>query len=439
VVSTPYVHATEILSDDHGKLVPFRSPAGLATAIGGLLTNAEARRDMSARAYARGRTMTWPRNAEAVLAAMSPALRQRYDTLAKPVLHLAPIERMTDDVGMLQHSVFGIADRHHGYCIDDNARGLLLMAVADDLPIETRVRYAETYASFVQHGWNPDTARYRNFMGYDRRWLEEAGSEDSNGRALWALGVMAAQAPSTPLRTWAKTLYDQTIGTIASLASVRTRAFAMLGAASMLGVRHDAASETLLREGIAMLSGLLAQNSRPDWAWFEIVLSYDNTRLPEALIRAGLALDDTDAIATGLEALDWVARQTSGHDGMFQPVGSEGFGEEGKGPALFDQQPLEAWAMIDACDAAWTASGDPKWLTLAEAAHDWFLGRNTLGVPIVDPATGECGDGLTSVAVNANNGAESVIAWQMGRRAFVRLSESASPVQEPVKSIANAA
>lgn len=439
VVSTPYVHATEILSDDHGVLVPFRTPAALAAAVGGLLTDEAGRKQMSMRAYGRGRTMTWPRNAEAVLAAMTPALRQRRNGLGEPMLRLSPVERMTDGVGMLQHSVFGIADRDHGYCIDDNARGLLMMAIADDLPVAKRVRLAETYASFVQHGWNPDTKQYRNFMGYDRRWLEDVGSEDSNGRTLWALGITAAKAPSAPLRNWARMLYDQTIGAIAGLGSVRTKAFAMLGAAAMVSVRRDPASETLLGDGVAMLSALLARNSRPDWAWFEIVLSYDNTRLPEALIRAGQALGDRGAVATGLETLDWIATQTSGYDGMFQPIGTEGFGKPGETPALFDQQPLEAWAMIDACAAAWDATHDPIWITRAEAAHDWFLGRNTLGVPIVDPETGECGDGLTSVSVNANNGAESVIAWQMARRAFVRLSESATPVQEPGQQIANAA
>ena len=439
VVSTPYVHATEILSDDHGALVPFRAPDALGSAVGRLLTDQPVRNQMSLRAYARGRTMTWPRNAEAVLAAMAPALRQPRSGLGQPVLRLSPVERMTDGVGMLQHSVFGIADRDHGYCIDDNARGLLLMAVAQDLPINTRIRLAETYASFVQHGWNPDTAQYRNFMSYDRRWLEDVGSEDSNGRTLWALGVSAAQAPSAPLRSWAKMLYDQTIGSISGLGSVRTKAFAMLGAAAMTAVRQDPTSKTLLSDGVAMLSALLARNSRPDWAWFEIVLSYDNTRLPEALIRAGQALGDSSAIAIGLETLDWITRQTTGHDGMFQPIGTQGFGKPGEAARLFDQQPLEAWAMIDACVAAWDVSGDPVWIERAQAAHDWFLGRNTLGAPIVDQETGECGDGLTSVAVNCNNGAESVIAWQMARRAFVRLSESVTPVQERGEQIAHAA
>jgi hypothetical protein len=276
-------------------------------------------------------------------------------------------------------------------------------------------------------------------MSYDRRWLEDVGSEDSNGRTLWALGTTASRGPDVALKTWAKTLYDQTIGSIASLGSVRTRAFAMLGAAAFLETRKDPASETLLRDGIAMLSGLLARNSRPDWAWFEIVLSYDNTRIPEALIRAGLALGDEGAVATGLETLEWIATQTSGHDGMFQPIGSASFGKPGEAPTLFDQQPLEAWAMIEACALSWQVTRDEIWLKRAQAAHDWFLGRNTLGVPIVDPDSGECGDGLTPVAVNANNGAESVIAWQMGRRAFVCLSAAASPVQEPMNQIANAA
>lgn len=443
VVSTPYVHATEILADDHGMLVPFRSPDALATAVGNLLVDNPARAAMSSRAYARGRAMIWPRNADAALTAMIPALRagpERRGKLSPVVLRFVPIERMTDDVGMFQHSIFGVADRDHGYCIDDNARGLLLMAVADDLPMATRLRLAHTYASFVQYAWNSSERRFRNFMGYDRRWLEHTGSEDSNGRTLWALGVAALQAPSTALRDWAAKLYDETATSVGSFGSPRARAFAMLGAAYMAQARPDDLDITeALREGVATLMAMFSASRRPDWAWFEIVLSYDNTRLPEALMRAGQILGDEEAIRVGVETLEWIARQTTGHEGMFQPVGTDSFGEPYAEPAIFDQQPLEAWAMIDACTVAWQITKGQVWLDRARAAHGWFLGRNTLGVPLIDAESGECGDGINPFSINRNNGAESVIAWQMAHRSFIRLSDMASQVQMSPQRIVDTA
>ena len=443
VVATPYIHATELLADDHGIIVPMLSPQALGNAVAHLLTDSAARDAISARAYARGREMIWPRNAEAVLGAMAKGLRasaSRRVTQVEPVLKLTPITRMTDGVGMLQHSILGVPDRRHGYCIDDNARGLLLMARADDLPMETRVALSTTYASFVQHAWNPDEARYRNFMGYDRCWLEDAGSEDSNGRTLWALGVTAAFGPSAAIRRWAAACYDQTAAAIGDLASPRARAFAMLGAAEMLVVRPgDIAALKVLRNGADMLMTLATAASRPDWAWFEIVLSYDNTRLPEALIRAGQALDDEALIAAGLETLDWVSQQTTAEDGQFQPVGTTSFGEPFATPAIFDQQPLEAWAAIDACALAYQVTADAKWSARAAAAHGWFLGANTLSVPIIDPDTGECHDGLTPFDANHNQGAESVIAWQAGHRAFRGLLDVSGALDDSPEPIAEAA
>ena len=443
VVSTPYVHATEILTDDHGMIVPMLSPQALGNAVAHLLTDRTARDAMSARAYARGRSMTWSRNAEAVLGAMGKGLRTtaaRRVAQIEPVLKLAPITRMTDGVGMLQHSILGVPDRRHGYCIDDNARGLLLMARADDLPVDTRVALSNTYASFVQHAWNPDEARYRNFMGYDRCWLEDVGSEDSNGRTLWALGVAAAYGPSAAIRRWAVACYDATAPSIGDLASPRARAFAMLGAAEMLVARPgDAAALKILRTGADMLMTLATSASRPDWAWFEIVLSYDNTRLPEALIRAGQALGEDALTAAGLETLDWVSQQTTAADGQFQPVGTTSFGEPFAPPAIFDQQPLEAWAAIDACALAFQVTADPKWHARAVAAHGWFLGENTLSVPIIDPETGECHDGLTPFDANRNQGAESVIAWQAGHRAFRGLLDLSGALDDSAEPIAEAA
>jgi glycosyltransferase involved in cell wall biosynthesis len=433
VVSTPYIHACEILADDHGVLVPFRSPADLAKAISGLLTDRERLMTLSERAYERGRSMIWARNAEAAMDAM--ALGLRIDTLnvfqgsrahMKPVLQLAPIERLTDGTGMLQHSVLGIADRVHGYCIDDNARALMLMAIAEDLPVERRQALSATYASFIQHGWNAERRCYRNFMAYDRSWLEQEGSEDSNGRTLWALGTAARRLPGAAQRDWALKLFGETAELARDLTAPRARAFCMFGALEILGVdpmHVDAA--TMVEGGADMLAQLLQESSRPDWAWFEIILSYDNARLPEALIRAGLKLGRSDYVGNGLEALRWVAERTTDRHGYFRPVGTDSFAKPHAPPAMFDQQPLEAWAMIDACAAAWQATRDAEWIDRASCAHQWFLGANVLGQPLIDPETGECYDGLTPSGVNLNHGAESVLAWQFAHRRYSQLISDA--------------
>lgn len=443
VVSTPYVHATEILADDHGIIVPFRTPETLGEAVSRLLTDDALRAAMADRAYLRGRSMIWPRNAENVMDTIARDLRNhriRTCRLVEPVLKVTPIERMTDGTGMLQHSILGVPDRRHGYCIDDNARGLMLMALAEDLPVETRTEFAMVYASFVQHAWNDETRRFRNFMSFDRRWLEDIGSDDSNGRTLWALATAAARGPSAAIRQWALEWYDLTAAAMGPLPSLRARAFQMLGAAEIVAIRpDDGPALAMLREGAAMLAALVARNSRPDWAWFEIVLSYDNTRLPEALIRAGQILGDDALVATGIETLDWVSEQTTAHGGQFQPVGTESFSVPFAPPAIFDQQPLEAWAMIDACAVAWAATGDTIWIDRATAAHDWFLGANTLSVPIIDVETGECHDGLTRFDANLNQGAESIIAWQAGHRAFLGLFETASDLEDVDEPVAAAA
>ncbi len=431
VVSTPYVHATEILADGHGVLVDFASPGSLATAIATLLNDDETRQEIAERAYARGRTMTWPSNAAMTMRAMTEALARPMlfaapATSIQPVLRLSPVERLTDGTGMLQHSVGGVADRRHGYCIDDNARALMLMSLADDLPLDDRLRLSAIYASFVQFAWNEETGAFRNFMAFDRSWLEDSGSDDSNGRTLWALGVGAACAPTMAARRWSMDLFNRTIAVVADADSPRTLAFAMLGACAALRHERDhAGALAILERGADSLTSLLETSRRPDWTWFEIFLSYDNTRLCEALIRAGAILHRPELIETGLETLAWIARQTTGPRGDFRPVGTESFGARFAAPALFDQQPLEAWAMIDACAAAFDATGDRQWVAAAKAAHDWFLGANVAGQPLIDPLSGECHDGITPHGVNLNHGAESVLAWQFAARQFRKLADNA--------------
>lgn len=445
VVSTPYVHATEILADDHGVLVPFGESAAFAAAISGLLDDDAARAAMAQRAYDRGRTMIWPRIAEAVAGLLDAVRDTRPPRIAVPPVAPATVlpgdfravERMSDATGMLQHSIYAVPDRRHGYCIDDNARALILMHRINPIDASERDRWTSIYAAFVQYAWNPDARRFRNFMAFDRTWCEDEGSEDSNGRTLWALGVTAAEARDAKYRDWARVLFDQTASIAFDFGSPRARAFAMLGAAAMLDAHPGhALSRTLLERFGAEMVSLLDAARRPEWEWFEIVLAYDNARLPEALIRAGRALGRSDFVACGLSTLGWIVGQQTSPEGRFRAVGTESFGRPYADPMPFDQQPLEAQATIDACAAAFDATGDARWVDEAHRAYRWYLGQNDLDLPLASAADGGCFDGLTPHGLNRNQGAESILALQLANCAISALSRRAQFVADPGKAVA---
>lgn len=428
VVSTPYVHATEILADGRGILVAPRDAEALASAVSGLIADDDARREMAARAYACGREMIWPRAMERTVEITESARHARFVAPARKAavlpLDIAAIHRMTDATGMLQHGIFSVPDRNHGYCIDDNARALILACRAgsteDD---ETLDRMSSAYSAFVQHAWNPDLRRFRNFMRYDRSWCEDVGSEDSNGRTLWALGVAASAGRGPAMRDWAINLFDQTARLALTLDSPRAKAFAALGAAEVLVAHpgHGLARE-LLEDAGDLLHRLLISARRPDWSWFEAVLAYDNARLPEALIRAGRALGREDFVACGLETLDWIIGIQTNKNGRFRPVGTDSFGREYSAPLPFDQQPLEAQATIDACLVAYTATGEARWAESARTAYGWFVGDNDLDLPLASRQDGGCYDGLMPHGLNRNQGAESILALQLANLAISTLS-----------------
>jgi glycosyltransferase involved in cell wall biosynthesis len=443
VVSTPYIHASEILADDHGILVGPGDSAGFAKAIAGLLDDDRRREALAQRAHARGRTMIWPRLAEAAMEQIAGALLARPRRIA-PIpstpafAALAPdfraVERMSDGTGIFQHSILSVPDRRHGYCIDDNARALILMHRVDPLDAATRDKWTSVYAAFA---WNPDKRRFRNFMTFDRQWREETGSEDSNGRTLWALGVTASEARDAKYRDWARMLFDETAEMSFGFGSPRALAFAMLGAAAMLEAHpgHKQAGEMLDRFGGELLE-LLAEARRPEWEWFETVLAYDNARLPEALIRAGSAMGRRDLLACGLRTLDWINIRQTAPDGGFRAIGTDSFGRAYADPLPFDQQPLEAQATIDACLAAWEATDAQRWADTATRAYRWYLGQNDLGLPLASVRDGGCFDGLTPSGVNRNQGAESILALQLANCAISTLSKRAEIMAGPRKAVA---
>lgn len=446
VISTPYVHATEILDDGHGVIVDFGDSAAFAREIRTLLSDKQARTQLSARAYARGRTMIWPRLVENAMAELETVIASKPQRVATsraraelPVLQpdISAVERMSDATGMLQHSIYSVPDRRHGYCIDDNARALILMCKIDGIDETLRDKWTSIYAAFVQYAWNPDARRFRNFMNFDRTWCEDEGSEDSNGRALWALGVTARDARAQKHRDWASAMFDSTASIALDLGSPRARAFAMLGAAAMLEAHpgHALSRMVLDRFGDELIA-LLDGARRPEWQWFEIVLAYDNARLPEALLRAGKALGKQSFISVGLETLEWIVERQTSPEGRFRAVGTESFGRPYADPLPFDQQPLEAQATVDACIAALEVTGEPRWGEEAMRAYRWYLGANDLELPLATAQDGGCFDGLMPGGLNRNQGAESILALQLANCAISALSKRAENVAGPALAVA---
>ena len=426
VVSTPYVHATELLAEDHGVLVPFNDSAAIAREVSALLDDPERLRALQQRAYDRGRAMIWPAFAASCLELID-ATRSAVPVL--PALGTIGIEgllRICDGTGILQHSIHSVPDRAHGYCVDDNARALLLMNRLSAEAEPARSRLSAVFAGFVQSAWNADAGEFRNFMGFGRNWLEDVGSEDSCGRTLWVLGATALEAPDAGLRGWARGLFDHTAGSAIGFGSPRATAFAMLGADYLLTTdpAHETAM-TILGDGAEHLLWLHKQVRRADWPWFETMLAYDNCRLSEALIRAGARLGRADLAECGLETLGWIIALQISPAGHFRPIGSDSFGHDYQAPRPFDQQPVEVWAAIDACAAAFAVTGNRQWLGHAATAYDWFGGANDRGLALGDPLSGSCYDGINPRGLNLNEGAESVLAYQLATCTMRALREEA--------------
>jgi hypothetical protein len=320
---------------------------------------------------------------------------------------------LCDDTGLFQHAVHAIPDRAHGYCIDDNARGLIVaIGLRDDGAQPVPEVVISRFCAFIQHGWNPDRGRFRNFMSFDRRWLEDVGSEDSHGRTLWALGTCALGEAQPSNRAWAAHLFAQALPAVEQFRSPRAWAFTLLGLNSYCAAAPaDNVAGRMRRTLAAKLMRILAKVETEEWVWFEDGLAYDNARLPEALLVTGLATQASELTAAGLRTLGWLAGMQTGGAGQFRPVGSDSFGDIRQPPKPFDQQPLEAAATIAACLAAFEADGSPRWAEHARQAFGWFHGDNDLGVALADVSNGGCRDGLHPDRANENRGAESVVSY----------------------------
>nr|UXE44464.1 D-inositol-3-phosphate glycosyltransferase [uncultured bacterium] len=432
VVSTPYWYAEELLADGRGVLVPWRDPRALAREIAGLLEDDERRLAMRERARAFGKSMVWPAVARSYMETFTRARSERIDrrrTLYRtsatpkrpmelPGIDLRHLRLMTDDTGLLQHSMFGVPRYDDGYCLDDNARALLLMALIEDARAEDReaVRaLASRYLAFVSHAYNTEQGRFRNFMAYSRRWTESQGSEDSHGRALWALGTVVGRSEDPGRQSLGGHLFHSALPAVSAFTSPRAWAFALLGIQEYLrAFQGDSSVHAMRTQLVDRLLDLFRRASRPDWPWFEDRLTYSNARLSQALIVSGASMGREEATGAGLRSLDWLAGVQRSEAGDFAPVGSDGFYARGGEKAPFDQQPVEAAGMISACLEARRTTGDERWERSARRAFSWFLGQNHLQQSLYDATTGGCRDGLHADRVNENQGAESTLSFLLG-------------------------
>lgn len=428
VVSTPYCYAEEMLADGRGRLVPFRDSAALAREIGWLLDHEVEQQTMRKRAYLFMRNAVWREVARSYLdifraVCHQPVVRRSAgrsrQTPKTSVLHAVPelridhLQTLTDDVGILQHAHHTVPDRDHGYCTDDNARALIVALQAFRLTQDPQLlKLATIYLSFLKHAYNRANDRFRNFMTYDRRWGETIGSEDSHGRALWALGIAVAEAPTTGLRGAAVSLFEHALRAAESLTAPRAWTFTLIGIHGYLRLYAGDSDARRLREVLGnRLYDLFETNATVDWPWPENKLTYANAKLPQALLMCGQWMQRGDMIEMGIRSLQWLLDVKTEPDGSLSPVGNDGWYVRDGNAARFDQQPVEVHALLEACMEAFHVTGDNRWLVEARRCFDWFLGSNPLNRPLYDYETGGCHDGLQAGGVNENEGAESTLAW----------------------------
>ncbi|MCS6908673.1 MAG: glycosyltransferase family 4 protein, partial [Anaerolineales bacterium] len=443
ILSTPYYYAEELLANGRGLVVPFNDPSAIEEKIIWLLEHESERHAMRKRAYLYGQEMIWRkvvrRYAEVfertltrrlvepqTHALPSIKLKRELDTL--PEIRLDHLQRMTDDTGLLQHAIYTVPNYHYGYTTDDNARGLLLTVLLEELNGEMSAeveRLASRYLAFLTYAYHPKTHRFRNELSYQRQWLEDNGSDDCYGRAIWSLGSVYRRSNNEALKQSSLHLLQLALPAAQTIESPRANAYLLLGLEEYLQAQPgDRLAQSLFRSKAEGLLRLYQQNNSDEWEWFEEVLAYDNAVLSRGLLIAGASLQNDEMIQAALRSLRWLAEVQRAEQGHFAPVGNMGFYRRGGPKARFDQQPLEAYAMVGACLDAYRVTQDAFWYSEARRAFEWFLGNNDLNLPLVDCSTGGCRDGLQPSRVNQNQGAESTLSYLLALVEMHRVAQA---------------
>jgi glycosyltransferase involved in cell wall biosynthesis len=444
VVSTPYHYAKEMLADGRGCLVEPGDVDGFADVLRVLLEDAEARERMQTAAYEYGRAMIWPRvalqyhetltearaeSAERARVRAREKERQSRMRLSLPEVRLSIMVAMSDDVGIAQHCVYSTPDRRHGYTTDDNARALIVAAMFwSHFHDESVLAPLHTYLAFLNHARPAGGGRFRNLMNYDRSWLETNWSDDCQGRVQWALGYLVAHAPNTSIRRLAEDLFRLSLDNFESMGSPRAWALAVLGLYYYLReFPDDDTARAQLTTLARRLETAFEEQESDGWEWCEDVVTYENARVPQALILAGLALDEGRLTNRGMRVLRWLLHVQTAEAGHLSVIGNDGWLARGRHRAAYDQQPVEAAALIDACKAAYRASGEETWLIEMRRCFAWYLGQNDAGVSLIEFKPHGCYDGLMRNGVNQNFGSESCVSWLLSLLTMHEMQPAEAP------------
>jgi len=426
-VSTPYWYAQEMMAEGRGVVVPFMHDESLAEAVGDLLSDDLARNAMRKKAYTFSRDAVWSHVARTYLnlfgeirdkrsrrpRCASRNVERTSRRTSLPEIKLDHLIRLTDSTGILQHATFSVPNYRHGYCIDDNARALIVAVTAQSvLPEEPRLLELQTrYLSFLQYALNDTSSCFRNFMDYERAWMEHVGSEDSHGRALWGLGVACALSDDIGCIALSTRLLHRALQATEMLNHPRSIAFALVGIHAYLS---RFSGDTQVRRARELLAMRLFERFRTadadDWLWFEPRITYANAKIPQALLLSGQWMQRGEMSDAGFRILNWLIDLQT-RDGRFSPIGNGGWACRDGARARFDQQPIEAQAMLETSLLAYRMTGDEAYWAAGRRAFHWFLGQNDLNVGLYDYTTGGCRDGLQPDGPNFNQGAESTLAW----------------------------
>ena len=453
IISTPYWYAVEMLAEGRGKIVPFKNPKALAEQINALLDNDDQRHAMRKKAYTFTRKALWKEVSKRYVEIFRQVRQNRIrhpqpryfyikdiEAITRfdlPEIKLDHLKALTDDTGILQHANHTIPDRAYGYCTDDNARALLVAVLGQKyLPANGfgLDALAGHYLGFLLYAFDEKSGRFRNFMDYSRQWVKEIGSEDSHGRALWCLGKAVAYLENPSHLAVSTVLFKKALGVAEHFFSPRAVAFTLIGLDAYLGKFFGDSDARRIRDVLAdRLFVQFKDHGTKDWPWLEDTLNYANAKLPQALILSGNRMQRSDMVDMGVSSLKWLlAIQT--HDHHFAPIGSNGWYQKGGKRTRFDQQPIEAKAMVDACVEAYNITRDRQWFENSAMSFNWFLGHNDLNMPLYDPKTGGCRDGLMVDGINQNQGAESTLAWLLSLLTLQKLYADEVFNQPPLRS-----
>ncbi len=421
IVSTPYWHAQELLEDGKGRLFDFKNSDALADTLIDLFDHPKELVDLQNKAAEYGKKITWPKTGEKytelakniLSQPAQPVLKKEslIDPLLLPPFSLAHLKRLTDDTGIIQHAKFGIPNLKEGYCLDDNARALLMAVMAYKQKKDTSaLEFMPIYLSYIHYMQNKDGS-FRNFLSFNRNFLDKVGSEDSFGRTIWALGYLLGNAPNDAYYQTGKMVFFDAVPQFEKLKSIRSIANTMIGISYYLKSNpNDDDMTERLRSLAETLVNHYEHNHTKGWHWFESLLAYDNAMLPLSLLHVAQILNDDRVTHIAMTTMDFLTEHTL-KDGYLSVIGNSDWYIKDGERSMFAQQPIDALAMVLMYHQAFLLTKDKEYLNKLFTSFMWFLGENDLRMSLYDFETKGCCDGFENYGVNRNQGAESLLAY----------------------------